>query len=116
MFSSPSSSSLLILTHRNPRLFSLARHLVSLYHAEAHETQTNRATISQSFLKSYISYCRSAACPEMDEEAVEELIAGYLGMRSMGSNRGMKTISATPRMLESLIRISQVTGDGCRVV
>jgi DNA replication licensing factor MCM4 len=33
-------------------------------------------------------------------------VKGYLSMRAMGG-RGSKTISATPRQLESLIRISQ---------
>jgi DNA replicative helicase MCM subunit Mcm2 (Cdc46/Mcm family) len=58
--------------------------------------------------------------PEISDEAVDALvevsapsscpshsgIQGYLSMRSLGG-RGSKTITATPRQLESMIRISQ---------
>ena len=45
--------------------------------------------------------------PQISDGAVDALVQGYLAMRSIGG-RGVKTISATPRQLESLIRISQV--------
>lgn len=44
--------------------------------------------------------------PELTTEAIEALVHGYLSMRSLGG-RGGKTITATPRQLESLIRLSQ---------
>lgn len=43
---------------------------------------------------------------QISEPAVRSLIKGYLDMRNM-VGRGTKTISATPRQLESLIRISE---------
>lgn len=44
--------------------------------------------------------------PDLTPEAEEALVQGYLAMRAMGG-RGSKTITATPRQLESLIRISE---------
>lgn len=43
---------------------------------------------------------------QISEPAVRSLIKGYLDMRNM-VGRGTKTISATPRQLESLIRLSE---------
>jgi hypothetical protein len=42
---------------------------------------------------------------EISDDAERELIEGYLEMRRMGGNA--KTITATPRQLESLIRLSE---------
>lgn len=87
----------------------LARHLVSLYHPEADRAvQPNDGvtTVNQAFLKDFVAYARYTQAPEISDEAVNVLVEGYLAMRSMGG-RGSKTISATPRQLESLIRISQ---------
>ena len=60
----------------------------------------------QEFLKDYIIYARNNIAPEITDEAEHVLVQGYLAMRSLGG-RGSKTITATPRQLESLIRISQ---------
>lgn len=84
----------------------LARHLVSLYYSERDRVVSNTATVTQEFLRDFISYARSTMAPDLSEEAGELLVSGYLEMRAMG-NRGAKTITATPRQLESLIRISQ---------
>ena len=43
----------------------------------------------------------------MNEVAAEVLVEGYVDMRRVGSAGGRKTITATPRQLESLIRISE---------
>ena len=83
----------------------LAKHLVSLYYADT-VPRGHTADIDQEFLKDFISYARSAMTPEVADEAVEVLVQGYLAMRALGG-RGSKTITATPRQLESLIRISQ---------
>ena len=61
----------------------------------------------------YLCTLRCARCPHslscfvVTDEAVEGLVQGYLSMRSMGG-RGSKTITATTRQLESLIRLAQV--------
>ena len=87
----------------------LARHLVSLYHPDADRgttTADGTNVVEQSFLRDFIAYARSHCAPEISEEAVTVLVDGYLQMRALGG-RGSKTISATPRQLESLIRIAQ---------
>ena len=53
----------------------------------------------------YISYARDYVVPIITEEAGRRLSHAYLDMRQLGSNK--KTITATPRQLESLIRLSE---------
>eukprot|EP00483_Globobulimina_turgida_P009712 UN09731 len=61
----------------------------------------------------YISYSRRHIQPKISDEAAEKLISGYVEMRSLGRIKSggggpaSKTITATPRQLESLIRISE---------
>jgi DNA replication licensing factor MCM4 len=43
--------------------------------------------------------------PYLSEEAGRRLSRAYLEMRQLGNNK--KTITATPRQLESLIRLSE---------
>ena len=84
----------------------LARHLVSLYHPRSSEDTIRSRLLQQEFLKDYIQYCRSSVSPEISEDASDALIRGYLDMRAQGG-RGAKTIAATPRQLESMIRLAQ---------
>ena len=60
---------------------------------------------SREFLAKYISYARRFIQPVIPDDAVEILVSEYQRMRSLGN--ASKTISATPRQLESLIRISE---------
>ncbi len=83
----------------------LAQHLVSLYYDD-YEAIPRKEYCDQEFLKDYIMYARSNIAPEITDAAEKALIEGYLSMRSLGG-RGSKTITATPRQLESLIRLSQ---------
>lgn len=85
---------------------NLARHLVSLYHPDQDLKVASPDVLDQGFLRDFINYARNYIAPEISDEAVDVLVEGYLGMRAMGG-RGSKTISATPRQLESLIRIAQ---------
>ncbi|KAN0015485.1 hypothetical protein ACTFIU_008218 [Dictyostelium citrinum] len=80
----------------------LARHLVSMYWDE---TPVTHFTIPKETLTNYIQYARKHINPKLTDDSAKCLIQGYLEMRSMGSSK--KTISATPRQLESLIRISE---------
>ena len=86
----------------------LAQHLVGLYYETPNVT---RPPMDQDLLRDYIEYAREYIHPELSEEASEQLIASYLEMRNpMGNNvasNGTRTISATPRQLESLIRLSE---------
>lgn len=56
-------------------------------------------------LAKYISYARDYVVPIITEEAGRRLSQAYLDMRQLGNNK--KTITATPRQLESLIRLSE---------
>mmetsp|Transcript_7832 Transcript_7832/g.11985 ORF Transcript_7832/g.11985 Transcript_7832/m.11985 type:complete len:885 (+) Transcript_7832:84-2738(+) len=84
----------------------LAQHLVGLYYETPNIVQP---PFDQSLLRDYIDYARENIHPELSEEATKELLFSYLEMRRMGNTNGSgtKTISATPRQLESLIRLSE---------
>lgn len=56
-------------------------------------------------LKDYIAYTREHFHPKLSEEASQKLVQSYVDMRKVGSGRGQ--ISAYPRQLESLIRLSE---------
>lgn len=99
----------------------LAKHLVSLYYDDSDEggdegraprpdslsgAAQDAQPVDQAFLRDFILYARSNCSPEISAEAEDVLVRDYVAMRSLGG-RGMKTITATPRQLESLIRISQ---------
>ena len=61
--------------------------------------------ITRDFLAKYISYARRFIQPIIPDSMVEVLVQEYHRMRSMGASA--KTITATPRQLESLIRIAE---------
>jgi DNA replication licensing factor MCM4 len=86
----------------------LAQHLVGLYYETPNVVQP---PLDQALLRDYIQYAKENIHPEISDEASEQLISSYLEMRnpsgaSYGSN-GTRTISATARQLESLIRLSE---------
>merc|ERR1712129_604110 len=96
----------------------LAQHIVALYYSEkdrlAMKLRENggveQIILSQKDLMEYVSYCRRHIQPTISDAAAEKLIESYVEMRSLGrvkANSGRKTITATPRQLESLIRISE---------
>lgn len=60
--------------------------------------------IPSATLRDYIAYARATCQPQLAPEAANALSQHYVEMRSMGMSR--KTVSATPRQLESLIRLS----------
>merc|ERR1719401_2418046 len=66
--------------------------------------------LDHSLLRDYIAYARENIHPELSDLAARELIAAYIEMRrggSGGSSGRGRTITATPRQLESLIRLSE---------
>ena len=83
----------------------LANHIVSLYgrfEEEAKEIQSKY--ISKEVLASYISHARKLN-PVISKDVEKMLTEQYVKMRSQGVSK--KTISATPRQLESIIRLSE---------
>jgi DNA replication licensing factor MCM4 len=94
----------LLLDRPNPETDRrLARHLVSLHYENP--PQKKRGAIEAELLTDYVSYARSHVQPVLSDEAAHELVEGYVEMRRMGGSR--KVITATPRQLESLIRLSE---------
>lgn len=95
----------------------LAKHLVSLY-LQDRPTSTSMDIVSPELLTRYVSYARTHIKPVISQEASDELVRRYVDMRDIGrratgmdsGQRGapaIKTISATTRQLESMIRLSE---------
>jgi len=61
--------------------------------------------ITREFFASYISYARRFCQPRIPDYVVNDLVTNYTNMRNMGNAK--KTITATPRQLESMIRIAE---------
>ena len=83
----------------------LARHLVSLHGPYANTSLQSAEVIEPGLLSAYISHARTKVHPCLGEEAEEELVSAYVEMRQQGLNR--KVVTATPRQLEALIRLSE---------
>ncbi|KAK2576633.1 hypothetical protein KPH14_005299 [Odynerus spinipes] len=81
----------------------LARHLVSLYYKTELEDEDD--IIDMSILRDYIAFAKEHIHPTLNEESQQRLIQAYVDMRRVGSGRGQ--ITAYPRQLESLIRLSE---------
>lgn len=58
-----------------------------------------------SVMRDYLAYAKEHIHPVLSEEAQQRLIQAYVDMRKIGAGRGQ--ISAYPRQLESLIRLSE---------
>jgi DNA replication licensing factor MCM4 len=86
----------------------LAQHLVGLYYETPNVLQP---PMDQALLRDYIEYARENIHPEISDEASAQLVESYLEMRNPSGGafaaNGTRTISATARQLESLIRISE---------
>jgi len=61
--------------------------------------------VPRDFLAKYISYARKHAQPKLTDLAADTLIKEYTAMRNMGNAK--RTITATPRQLESMVRIAE---------
>eukprot|EP01083_Nonionella_stella_P310978 1107151_1 len=84
----------------------LAKHLVGLYYENPDALESD--VIDVKMLTKYISFAKRTIQPELSDEAVDLLINGYCELRGIGNlGHGKKTITATPRQLESLIRMSE---------
>ncbi|GFQ01324.1 DNA replication licensing factor mcm4 [Phtheirospermum japonicum] len=85
----------------------LAKHIVALHFDDPDNSEQN--VINLPTLTAYISYARQRIHPQLSDEAAEELTRGYVEMRRRGNFPGSskKIITATPRQIESLIRLSE---------
>ncbi|GKV21091.1 hypothetical protein SLEP1_g31108 [Rubroshorea leprosula] len=85
----------------------LAKHIVSLHFEDPKSAELD--FIDLGTLTAYVSYARKHIHPQLSDEAAEELTQGYVQMRRRGNFPGSskKVITATPRQIESLIRLSE---------
>ncbi|CAN4107486.1 unnamed protein product [Withania somnifera] len=85
----------------------LAKHIVALHFENPENSE--QEVIDLPTLAAYLSYARKHIHPQLSDEAAEELTRGYVEMRRRGNFPGSskKVITATPRQLESLIRLSE---------
>ena len=81
----------------------LGKHMVSLYYKA--EPEEEDELVDMSVLRDYIAYAKEHIHPVLSEEAQQRLVQSYVDMRRVGSGRGQ--ITAYPRQLESLIRLSE---------
>jgi DNA replication licensing factor MCM4 len=82
----------------------LARHIIGLHHADG-GAAGNQRQVSAEMLTAYISFAKRTVSPVISDAAQIELINTYVQMRRSGGNR--KVVTATPRQLESLIRLAE---------
>ncbi len=86
----------------------LAGHILRLY-GEVESKPVSRSqkeeTISRELFAAYITYARKMVNPVLSDGVVTTLISNYVEMRKLGDARN--TITATPRQLESIIRLSE---------
>jgi DNA replication licensing factor MCM4 len=96
----------------------LAHHLVSLHWPEGlREENSTRAKSGQQLklferpaLMEYISYAKETINPSISDAALDRLVRAYVDMRRLGAVAragSKKTITATTRQLESLVRLSE---------
>jgi DNA replication licensing factor MCM4 len=82
----------------------LAEHLVSMY-SESGAKKRAEPPISAEEFRRYVSFARRYVFPRLTQEASDKLTTEYMSLRNQGTSR--ETITATPRNLESLIRLSE---------
>mmetsp|Transcript_70480 Transcript_70480/g.199903 ORF Transcript_70480/g.199903 Transcript_70480/m.199903 type:complete len:873 (-) Transcript_70480:339-2957(-) len=82
----------------------LADHLISMY-TESGMQRRAEPVVDPELVRRYISFARRWVRPVISDEAGEALVKGYTDLRNQGTSR--EVITATPRILESLIRISE---------
>ena len=68
-------------------------------------SQDGKEVMSRQFLTKYISYARANIHPKIPERLINGIVEQYVAMRRLGMSK--KTITATPRQLESIIRLSE---------
>merc|ERR1711973_113636 len=81
----------------------LGRHLVSLYFKD--ESAEEEEFFSMKVLRDYVKYAKDKYNPVLSDEAGQKMISYYVEMRKVGAGRGQ--VTAYPRQLESLIRLSE---------
>jgi len=81
----------------------LAMHLLSMY-SEGGQKMNVEPEVDPETFRRYVTFARQWIFPVISNEAGEALSNSYMDLRNQGSR---EVITATPRILESLIRISE---------
>ena len=84
---------------------SLARHLCALYSTEG--STLSFSPVTKEFLTQYISYAKAFVHPRLGPEACQRLLEHYRELRLQGVDSVGRSLTATPRQLESIIRIAE---------
>jgi DNA replication licensing factor MCM4 len=82
----------------------LAGHLISMY-TEAGARNRVDPSIDSELFRRYVSFAKRWVFPKLTDETESALIKGYIDLRNQGTSR--EAITATPRILETLIRTSE---------
>jgi DNA replication licensing factor MCM4 len=88
----------------------LAKHLVRLFTKRSHDVEEvrNKPKYTLEEVSKFVTFARETCKPLMPEEVKEKLIEAYVEMRKLGNlGGGKKTIVATPRQLESFVRLAE---------
>lgn len=80
----------------------LARHLVAMYGKDYEFVEQKMIPLET--VTRFVSFARRTVHPEITDQSGKLLVDAYVEMRKVG---GSKVITATPRQLESLIRLSE---------
>ena len=94
------------ITNANDK--KLASHILNLYSLRKDnemEIEDESNKISRSLMSKYISYARGYIHPKIPEDLIDIIVNHYVSMRRLGTSK--KTITATPRQLESIIRLCE---------
>lgn len=88
----------------------LAEHLCSLYTKKTDQVDSSESAggverLDPQFFSEYISYARRTCHPVIGEAAADELVSTYVQLRKSGGSS--KSVTATPRQLDSLVRLSK---------
>lgn len=95
----------LMLDKRNKDMDArLAQHLTSMYSVSGAARRVE-PPVDADLFRRYVSFAKRWVHPQITDEAAKALVKGYTDLRNQGTSREM--ITATPRILESLIRISE---------
>uniref|UniRef100_A0A7E4UQJ7 DNA replication licensing factor MCM4 n=1 Tax=Panagrellus redivivus TaxID=6233 RepID=A0A7E4UQJ7_PANRE len=82
----------------------LGTHLMSIFGDDNVEEQ-EEILLDQALMRDYITYAKINIHPKLTEDSSQCIIDKYLEMRRIGNRHGQ--VSAYPRQLEALIRISE---------
>ena len=83
----------------------IAEHMIKMHKTEK-DMGDITPEIETEFLRKYISYARKYVFPMLSDEAAKKLTDYYVNLRSASTSGA---VSATPRQLEALVRLSEAS-------